>query len=95
MTIRCVESELELLVDAILNITLNCPTPPPFITLAEMKNSPPEDDDYISSFFGFSQSAGLHGDIILVCLLLTKPSVPSCDHSLMVSGQKAYASPAA
>lgn len=49
MSLRCVESELELIVNAILNITLNCPTPPPFITLAEMKNSPPEDDDNISS----------------------------------------------
>lgn len=56
VSLQCDESKAELVIDGVKTSALKCPTPPPFITSAEMEASPPEDDDSISSVSATSTS---------------------------------------
>lgn len=48
LPLQCDKSETELVIKGVETATIKCPTPPPFITQAETKASPPKDDDITS-----------------------------------------------
>lgn len=48
LPLQCDKSETELVIKGVETATIKCPTPPPFITWAETKASPPTDNDILS-----------------------------------------------